>query len=159
MNRKILLVTERPPLIAGFFQLLHRAGLGNEFAIVSPTELALALTSQDTCLVVIDTEPWLDWEELIELRRSHADSLFVLWCSRITPELAWSAVDAGVNGLLSTKLPLEEASQALVQICRGERYFRFEPNLEHRSLTASRAYGRAPFDAAWMFTAANMEQL
>jgi DNA-binding NarL/FixJ family response regulator len=155
MNRKILLVTERPPLIAGFFQLLHGAGLGNEFAIVSPRELPLALTAQDACLVVIDTEPSLDWEGLIELRRSHTDSLFVLWCSRVTPQLAMSAVDAGVNGLLSTNLPFEEASQALVQICQGERYFRFEPDMERRPVAASRSYRRVPFDASWMFTAAN----
>jgi len=157
MNRKILLVTERPPLVAGFYHLLDGAGLGNEFAIVSATELSLALTALDACLVVIDAGPSLDWEELTELRRSHAGSLFVLWCSRVTPGLALAAVDAGVNGLLSTKLPMEEASQALVQICQGERTFRFEPDVASRHAASSRPYGRAPFDASWMFSATTPE--
>jgi DNA-binding NarL/FixJ family response regulator len=153
MKRKIFLVTERPPLVAGFLQLLDGAALGNEFAIVSPTELLQAFHVPESCLMVIDIEPGLEWEDLIEARRSHPDALFVLWCSRVTPELALAAVEAGVNGLLSTKLPLEEASQALVRICQGERYFRFEPDLQRRPAASSRSYETAPFDASWMFTA------
>jgi hypothetical protein len=55
--------------VAGFLQLLHAAGWESAFSIVSPTELPQALAIQEPCLVVIDAEPSLDWEELVALRR------------------------------------------------------------------------------------------
>jgi DNA-binding NarL/FixJ family response regulator len=102
--------------------------------------------------VVIDAEPSLDWEELVALRRDKPDSLFVLWSSRITPDFALAAVQSGVDGLISTKLPLEDASQTLLQICHGERCFRFDAEMERQPLGAARHASRKPFDASWMFT-------
>ena len=151
-ERKIFLVTERPPLVAGFLQLLHAAGWESAFSIVSPVELPQALAIQEPCLVVIDSEPSFDWQELVDLRRHKPDSLFVLWSSRVTPEFALAAVDAGVDGLISTKLPLEDASQTLLQICHGERCFRFDAEMERQPLGAARPGSRKPFDASWMFT-------
>ena len=63
-----------------------------------------------------------------------------------------AAVDAGVDGLISTKLPLEDASQTLLQICHGERCFRFDAEMERQPLGAARHASRKPFDASWMFT-------
>jgi DNA-binding NarL/FixJ family response regulator len=151
-QRKIFLVTECPPLVAGFLQLLHAAGWESAFSIVSPLELPQALAIQEPCLVVIDAEPSFDWQELVDLRRHKPDSLFVLWSSRVTPEFALAAVDAGVDGLISTKLPLEDASQTLLQICHGERCFRFDAEMERQPLGAARHASRKPFDASWMFT-------
>jgi len=151
-DRKILLVTERPPLVAGFLQLLHAAGWESAFSIVSPVELPHALAIQEPCLVVIDAEPSLDWEELVALRSQKADSLFVLWASRVTPDFALAAVQSGVHGLISTKLPLEDASQTLLQICHGERCFRFDAEMERQPLSGVRNASRKPFDASWMFT-------
>jgi len=71
--------------------------------------------------------------------------------------VALAAVSAGVHGLLSTGLPFAEASQALLQICRGERYFRFEAAMERQPGTPARSFQRAPFDASWMFTACAQE--
>ncbi len=154
MNRKILLITERPPMVAGFLQLLDLAGLGNEFAIINPGDLSAAVTND--CLLVIDVEPGLDWDELAGARRNHPGAIFVLWCSRVTPHLAMAAIDAGVHGLLSTRLPVPEAAQALMQICGGDRYFRFEPDLDRRP-AASRSYETRPFDASWMFPSATSQ--
>jgi hypothetical protein len=151
-DRKILLVTERPPLVAGFLQLLHSAGWESAFSIISPVELPHALAIQEPCLVVIDAEPSLDWEELVALRSQKADSLFVLWASRVTPDFALAAVQSGVHGLISTKLPLEDASQTLLQICHGERCFRFDADMERQPLSGVRNVSRKPFDASWMFT-------
>jgi DNA-binding NarL/FixJ family response regulator len=152
LDRKIFLVTERPPLVAGFLQLLHAAGWESAFSIVSPMELPQALAIQEPCLVMIDAEPSLEWQELVELRRNKPDSLFVLWSSRVTPDFALAAVEAGVHGLISTKLPLEDASRTLVQICRGERCFRFDAEMERQPLGGDRHASRKPFDASWMFT-------
>ncbi|PWT98548.1 MAG: hypothetical protein C5B51_29060 [Terriglobia bacterium] len=157
LQRKILLVTDRPSLVAGFYQLLDSAGMGNQFAIASPTELLQVVPAEEACLVMVDAEPSLEWEELMEVCRSRPSSLFVLWCSRVTPELALSAVEAGVHGLLSTGLPLHEASLALVKISQGERYFRFEPDLNRRAAGATRSFAASPFDESWMFSGINRD--
>jgi hypothetical protein len=151
-ERKIFLVTERPPLVAAFLQLLHAAGWESAFSIVSPLELPQALAIPEPCLVVIDAEPSFEWQEMVDLRRHKPDSLFVLWSSRVTPEFALAAVDARVDGLISTKLPLADASRTLLQICHGERCFRFDAEMERQPLGPARYASRKPFDASWMFT-------
>ena len=63
-----------------------------------------------------------------------------------------------MNGLLSTKLPVDDAAQTLLQICHGERCFRFDAEMERKPLAAARYASRTPFDASWMFTECTPER-
>jgi DNA-binding NarL/FixJ family response regulator len=102
---------------------LRAAGLGAEYSLVTPSQLPQAVSAQspDSQLVVVDAEPWLDWELLSFVRQYAANAVFVLWTSQITSQLAHAATDAGIHGLLSTKLTLEAAAEELLRICHGER--------------------------------------
>ncbi len=128
--RKTIFVTERPLMVVGFRELLHWAGLGAEHSIVAPAELAHSLQPGEAFLIVIDSEFSPGWESLARLRANRPESVFVLWCGRVTPQFVQAAMETGIHGLLSTKLPIEEASRALLQICQGERNFRFDIDFE-----------------------------
>ena len=121
---RILLVTDQPLLLLAFRGLLERAGLGVEHAVVNAAELADRMS--ESALVVIDSDAGLTWETLTAIRRDYPAARLVIWCRRVTPQLVQQALSAGVQGLLSSRLPLAEASQALARIQNGEHQFRFE---------------------------------
>jgi DNA-binding NarL/FixJ family response regulator len=100
--------------------------------------LPALLEELPSTLVVIDGDSPFDWTTLAELRASTPEALLVLWCSHVTPEFARMACEAGVQGLLSTQLPVEEAADSLAQICRGEQTFRFEPETASRPSSGTR---------------------
>jgi len=50
---------------------------------------------------------------------------FVVWAAHPTGELLRISLECGVHGLLSTRLPLDEAANALARISQGEKIFRF----------------------------------
>jgi len=125
-NRPIF-ATPNPLLIAGVREVLAAAGMPPDPRIVAPESLAQTLGQAGECLVILDGHALPDHETLAQLCRSHTRSLFIIWTALPTPELLKVALDCGVHGLLSTRLPLDEASDALLRICRGERVFRFDP--------------------------------
>jgi len=127
---KILLVTERPLMVLHFRALLEAAGLGFEHGVSSLAEAGRNLQPGDRGLMVIDSENELQWETLRELRRDLGDARFVIWASGVTPRMVQAALEAGMDGLLSTSLPPREAGASLLRICQGERQFRFEGALQ-----------------------------
>ena len=137
-ERKIFLITERPLLIGGFRELLERVGMGEDHSVFRPADLPLMIGTLSSALVIVDGDSSFAWDGLINLRESSPDTLLVLWCSQVTPELARAACEAGVHGLISSRLPLEEAADTLLQICRGEQKFRFETELSARGTSAIR---------------------
>lgn len=126
----VILVTKQPLLVAGFRELLHWAGLGAERAVIGPDDLARHLVAHEPLLVVIDAQPNMDWKWLAHLCQSAPLSRFVLCFSQVTPQFAQAAMESGVHGVLSTKLPVPETSRALLEICHGERRFRWESHPE-----------------------------
>jgi DNA-binding NarL/FixJ family response regulator len=123
-----IFATPNPLLIAGVREVLAAAGIAADPRIVDPEGLARRLTPADRCLVILDGDALPHRETLAHLCRSVPGSQFVVWTVQPTADLLRIALECGVHGLLSTRLPLEEASNALLRICRGERVFRFNPD-------------------------------
>ncbi len=122
---RVVFATEQPLLIAGLRELLRHAGLTSDLSVVMPEALNGNLGPDETCLVILEGQFQNSWETIVEARRRAVRSRFVLLGVDITPQLIHAALEAGLHGVLSTTLPLEESAQALVQICCGERQFRF----------------------------------
>ena len=134
---RIILVTEQPLLILNFRELLQAVGLDCSNVVLSPEDLPQDLRVDQNCLVMIDSDCEVGWEALAGLRHEMPLSRFVIWCSRVTPQVVQKAMDAGMDGLLSTRLRLEDAAQALGQICQGERQFRFSSERQPQPAEAS----------------------
>src|SRR5581483_9530162 len=138
---KILLVTERPLLALTFKELLDTAGWDLGCVLLGPDELDGSLGPEMAALVVIDAEAGVPWETYRGLCDRSARSRFVVWCPQVTPQLVQAAMEAGVHGLLSVRLTVSDAAQALVRVWRGERQFRFDGELQPR---VSRESGLTP---------------
>ena len=121
-----IFATANPLLIAGVREVLTAAGITIDPRVVAPEALERTMESAPRCLVILDGHALPPAETLAALCRSKPDSYFVLWAARPTAEMLTMALECGLHGLLSTKLPLEEASLALLRICRGERVFRYD---------------------------------
>ena len=126
-TRRPILATPNPLLIAGVQELLAAAGMPANPRIVEPDRLGATLVHADAGLVFLDGQALPHREALAELCRSNPRSQFVVWAAQPTADLLRTALECGVHGLLSTRLPLAEASSALQRICRGERILRFDP--------------------------------
>ena len=127
---RIVFATDRPLLVVGFREVLRRAGLDTEPWILEPTMLTASLRPQETWLVMLDGESLLPWDALDEARRRAPKSRFVICCSSIAPELVLAAIEHELDGIISTRVPVPEATDALARICNGERQFRFLDKLE-----------------------------
>jgi two-component system, NarL family, response regulator DesR len=137
-----IFATPNPLLIAGVREVLSAAGIPAVPRIVAPEGLGRTLAPADRCLVILDGEALPHREVLAQLCRSIPGSQFVVWAVRPTADLLRIALECGVHGLLSTRLPLEEASSALLRIWRGERIFRFNP--DSGSIASSRPFQLSP---------------
>jgi len=126
-------VTERPLLAVGFREVLRRAGLEAEPSMRQPAKLAETLQSADRWLVMLDGDAVLPWDALDSARQQSPESLFVMCCGATKPELVLAAMDHGFDGLISTRIPVADASDALAQICCGQRQFRFKDTLERQT--------------------------
>lgn len=138
---KILLVTERPLLALTFRELIDTAGWDLGCVLLGPDELDRSLRPDMAALVVIDVEAGTPWETYRRFCDRSARSRFVVWCSQVTPQLVQAAMEAGVHGLLSVRLTVSDAAEALVRVWRGERQFRFDGELQPR---VSREPGLTP---------------
>jgi two-component system response regulator DesR len=124
---RTIFATPNPLLIAGVREVLSAAGIQADPRIVAPEGLVQTVTSAGASLVILDGQAPPRPETLAQLCRSTPQSRFVLWAVQPTADLLHLALECGVHGLLSTRLPLEEAANALLRICRGERILRFYP--------------------------------
>jgi DNA-binding NarL/FixJ family response regulator len=129
---RIVFATERPLLAVGLRELLRRAGLEAEPWMVGPAALADSVDPEETWLIVLDGEGPLFWEELDKARLRAPQSRFVICGDAITPELVLAAVRHSLDGVISTRLPELETTEALVRICNGERQFRYQDGMETR---------------------------
>lgn len=127
---KILLVTERPLLALTFQELLSATGWTPASVVLRPDDLLGSPDPDLAALVVIDSEAGLSWKAMKDLCAGTPCSRFVVWCGAVSPQLAQEAIEAGVHGLLSIRLPLAEAAHALARVWQGERQFRFEGELQ-----------------------------
>jgi two-component system response regulator DesR len=121
-----IFATPNPLLIAGVRAVLAAAGLPADPRIISPDSLPQTLALEHGSLVILDGQALPHRDTLAQLCQSHPQSPFVVWAVYPTADLLRTALECGVHGLLSTRLPLEEASEALLRIWRGERILRFD---------------------------------
>jgi DNA-binding NarL/FixJ family response regulator len=145
-------------LVFGFREVLRHAGLGTEPAMIAPPKLLEALRQEKACLVIVDVRGLTSLAGLDEIRAAAPESRIVLCGSSVTPEMLQAAMQAGIHGVISTQLPLEEAALAITQICNGEWAFRFESQtpragrLPIPKLDAPQPFMSSDeFDTSWMF--------
>jgi two-component system response regulator DesR len=121
-----VLATRQPLLIAGVREVLWGAGITHDPQVVHPEELDRVLTADRTGVAILDGESLPSDDALLRLRRASPHTFLVIWTNNLTARQLQSAVECCLHGLLSTRLPLEEAANALQRICRGEKLFRFD---------------------------------
>jgi hypothetical protein len=147
--RRIVFATTRPVRMIRLQPILRTAGIEAAPVVMDPQRWCETPAAQSECLVFLDSRSAPSWEKIAAARRGAVGSRFVL-CSRIvTPELVRSAMECGIDGVLSTGLPEDDAVSALLQICQGERQFRFEPVKAQPA--AMPVAVPADFDMLWMF--------
>src|ERR1700722_2984110 len=120
-----IFATPNPLLIAGVQEVLAAAGMPANPRIVAPEGIVETLAQADGGLVILDGHALPHRDTLAELCRTNPRSQFVVWVVRPTADLLRIALECGVHGLLSTRLPLAEASDALMRICRVKRILLF----------------------------------
>ena len=144
---KVLAISRymRPAWIA---QAVRQAGLQSDPVAIDPSELQIALLAAGGALVLIDSRFAPSWEAMARARAASPQARLVLCSRNVTPDLVRAAMECGLDGVLSTRLPLEDTGQTLRRICRGERQFRFE-TAQPRAVVAAQA-ADGDFDAFWM---------
>jgi DNA-binding NarL/FixJ family response regulator len=130
---RIVFATERPLLVAGFREVLRRAGLDAEPWVVEPDKLSELVPAEEKWLVMLDGDSLLPWNTMSETRLRAPKSHFVICCAATRPELVLAAMEYELDGIISTRIPVSEATDALARICQGERQFRFQDGLDSRA--------------------------
>lgn len=146
---RIIFATDQPLLVMGYRDVLHAAGFRAEPAMLQPKAAAEWLLREGPCLVLLDSGYEVTPLSLAKAVHKSPLSRMILVGAEIKPEGLMFAVQAGLHGVLSTRLPVEEAAQAIRQIWQGERLFRFDCQ-GHRASTEP-VGTIEDFDAAWMF--------
>lgn len=121
-----IFATRQPLLITGIREVLLGAGIAIDPRMVDPDQLERVLEPAEYYLCILDAKSVPGRDVLTRLCQSSPGSCFVLWTAYATADLLQTALECGIHGLLSSRLPLEDAARALVRICRGERLFRFD---------------------------------
>jgi DNA-binding NarL/FixJ family response regulator len=147
-KQNILLATDRPLLSRKFESLLTAVGLSPEHQVLHIAALTNRLRSEHYDLVMIAAEPSPDVDALAEFRSIAPAARFVVWCRRVTPQLVQAAIESGCYGVLSRRLPFEEAAIVFSRIYEGERQFRFDSDQEVDKLRDPRLSHREHLVAA-----------
>lgn len=126
MHRPIF-ATRQPLLTPGIQKVLMAADIFAEPRIVAPDDLEIALEGVSPRLVILDGQSLPGIDVLKRLCSDPDGSRIVIWTVHPTAALLQLAVECGVHGLLSSRLSLDEAADALARISRGERLLRFDP--------------------------------
>jgi hypothetical protein len=131
-------------------EVLRAAELHSELAVVHPSRLCHVIFASDPSLVLFDGQSALSWEMMAGARVCAPGCRFVLCAQTVTPSLVRAAVESGLNGVISTSLPVEDAAQTLQRIWSGEQLFRFDSKPRRGDRKAAAAAG-SDFDGQWMF--------
>lgn len=160
-SRRVVFSTRSSLFPNLFLEVLGRAGFKGDPVIVRPERLLDAVMGNPGCLVIIDGGSAPCWSRLVEIRQAAPDSPLVLCSRKITPDFLMAAFESGIQGVLSARLSVEDAVDALVRICNGEQQIRFDPPGTRVRYTRLAEMGRHPapakaatpdgFDALWMF--------
>jgi DNA-binding NarL/FixJ family response regulator len=159
--------TRQPIRIARVRQLLIDAGIAADPQVVYPEDLPRVLAGASDCVLILDALSLPQPATIASLRSDRPGARMVIWAERPTAELIAAMIEFGLDGLLSSEIPLEEAAHALWRICRGERLMRFDSrnpdarNPDARNSGAASSATNWPvaevpsFDAQWMYDGAD----
>ncbi len=152
MPYQAIFATRQALRIAAVRLLLTDAGVTADPQVVYPEELERVVGGAGNWLVIVDGQALPQPEMLLRLRHASPGSCIVIWTDCLTTDLLLATIECGLNGLLSSELPHDEAVNALSRICRGERLLRFDSDLAAMSQSnPSPAVAEArSFDAQWM---------
>jgi DNA-binding NarL/FixJ family response regulator len=138
--------------IGAIRQLLTDADIAADVQTVFPEELERVVASAGDCLVIVDGQ-WLPGQDTLQrLRRLSPGSRIVIWTATLSTDLLLATMECGLDGLLSSGLPPDEAAYALSRICRGERVLRFDSDRKTfpEPDPARQVAEGSSFDAQWM---------
>jgi DNA-binding NarL/FixJ family response regulator len=154
-----IFATRQALRIAAVRQLLTGAGIAADVQTVFPEELERVVASAGDCLVIVDGQSLPDQDTLQRLRHLSPSSRIVIWTLTLSTDLLLATIECGLDGLLSSGLPPDEASYALLRICRGERILRFDSDRRaFQEPDPARQVASAPsFDAQWMLHGAESQ--
>lgn len=141
--REVVFVTTRPRRLGYLRKLLRDVRVTSHVRVMDPRQWCDTPEARRERLVFLDAASAPPRELLIAARGTARGSRLVLCCRTPAPEVAQTAMECGLDGVLSANLPPEDAARALQQICRGERQFRFEAPTFRRAAAAPSAAGRA----------------
>jgi DNA-binding NarL/FixJ family response regulator len=147
-----IFATRQALRIAAVRQLLTGAGIADDVQTVYREELERVVASTGDCLVIVDGQ-WLPNQDTLQrLRQTSPGSRIVIWAATLTTDLLLATMECNLDGLLSSGLPPDEASYALLRICRGERILRFDSDRRefHEPDPGRQVASAASFDAQWM---------
>lgn len=143
--REVVFVTTRPRRLGYLRKLLRAVRVTSHVRVMDPRQWCDTPEVRRERLVFLDAVSAPPREALIAARISSFGSRLVLCCRTPAPEVAQTAMECGLDGVLSANLPPEDAARALQQICRGERQFRFEaPAFRREPASCSSADRRRP---------------
>ena len=146
-----IFVTRQALRITAVRRLLADAGVTAELQTVHPEHLERIVTAEADWLVIVDGQAMPQADMFERMRRRSPGSRIVIWTDALTTNLLLATIEWGLNGLLSSTLPPQEAAHALLRICRGERLLRFDAESgEKKPPGSSRVAAAAAFDAQWM---------
>jgi DNA-binding NarL/FixJ family response regulator len=147
-----IFATHQALRIAEVRRLLTGAGIAADPTIVLPEELERAVAGRGSCLLIVDGQSMPPDDTLRRLRQSSPGSCIVIWTERLTTVMLLATIECDLHGLLSSRLPPEEAAYALRRICGGERMLRFdsEPLVPPSPRTSTAVAADSSFDAQWM---------
>jgi DNA-binding NarL/FixJ family response regulator len=155
-----IFVTREPMRIAALRQLLFDAGIEADPVVIYPEEIERATMDAAGCLILIDGDSPPPTKSLAHLRRYSSGARIVIWTGTLAPELLLATIECGLDGLISSDLPREEAAEALARICGGERILRFDSAMpSSKRMEPPATVAAAPsFDAQWMLHGAQADR-
>jgi two-component system, NarL family, nitrate/nitrite response regulator NarL len=121
---RLMVVTNQPVVAAGFAAALKALG-GIEMLAGSPDDPALpkAIAAANPEIVLIDFVPEECFRLLLELRDLAPGCRTVLWVRKVSAEIAYQALNLGVNGIIRTTEDLLALDRCLRAVSRGDSWF------------------------------------
>lgn len=128
---KTIFVGNEPILGAGLGELLLSVGLPWPFQCTE-RDLEIQVPPGTSALVVHEPSD-LFWGLFVKIHRESAESVVILLSNRATLQESVRALEKGVRGIISPKLPTEEIVSAIQQILDGACYFPSSAEKDERS--------------------------
>jgi DNA-binding NarL/FixJ family response regulator len=132
---RTLLYTDEPILAHGLCGILSTAA-GLETRQVCTTMSEVRQYAGEADVLIMDLTSEVSVTVLSELKRSAPDCKIVLWANRVSTELAFQAMGAGVRGILRRTLGADLIIKCVQRVHQGELWF--EKSLTDRFLFSTR---------------------